>query len=221
MNGLDVNRWSALRYFKQFRILKYNGQRIHASHYVALSNIYMKRTKKVFLFGIIILIISCTNKKGQDIKQIDTSGRMLDTIYNKSSLQEDILLEKTSPSIWKYDYMEDTIIRLRIVLIDTLSTDNLIAIINRGYIDKVILDFVKVSSDTIYVTIKDSEYLTQRMGSAGSMDYMITTTFTLTELKDIHYVNFSFDYGDHASPGTYSRQYYLDLISSNKMINTK
>ncbi len=179
----------------------------------------MKYITQIILLGIIILMISCTNKKSSDVKQIDTAQKKLDTIYNISTSQEDVILKETSSVIWKYDGMEDTIIRMRNVLTDTLSANNLIALINREYIDKVILDFVKVLSDTIFVTIKDSEYLTQRMGSAGAMDYMITTTFTLTELKGIHYVNFSFDYGDHASPGTYSRKYYIDLISSNRMIN--
>jgi hypothetical protein len=63
-----------------------------------------------------------------------------------------------------------------------------------------------------YVTempIKNRE-ITQQMGTSGADDYMTTTTFTLTELKGIKYVNFDFEEGDHAVPGTYSRQYYID-----------
>lgn len=179
----------------------------------------MKLITLIFLLGTQILMISCANNESSDINQIDLGERELDTITNKTTSQEDRLPAGTSPLIWKYDSMEDTIRRVRYVSSDTLSSGYLIALINRAYIDKVILDYVKVASDTIFVKIQDSKYLTQQMGSAGSMDYMITTTFTLTELKDINYVNFSFDYGDHASPGTYSKKYYLDMIASNRRLN--
>lgn len=181
----------------------------------------MKLFTQIILFGILALMVSCTNNESSVIKQPDNAGIVSDTIYDDSASQEDNQEAKTNPLIWKYDSMEDTIRKVRIVSIDTLSTGNLMAMLNSAYIDKVILDYVKVSSDTIFVKIKDSKFLTQQMGSAGSMDYMITTTFTLTELKDINYVHFSFDYGDHASPGTYSRKYYLDMIASNRKTNNK
>ncbi len=56
------------------------------------------------------------------------------------------------------------------------------------------------------------------MGTTGADDYMSTTTFTLTELRGIKYVNFAFEEGDHAVPGTYSRKYYIDR---NKRNDTK
>ena len=54
-------------------------------------------------------------------------------------------------------------------------------------------------------------------GTTGADDYMSTTTFTLTELKNIKYVNYDFEEGDHAMPGTYSRQYYIDRNKSNNL----
>jgi len=35
---------------------------------------------------------------------------------------------------------------------------------------------------------------------------MATATYTLTEAKGINYVDFDFEEGDHAVPGTYSRE---------------
>jgi hypothetical protein len=58
------------------------------------------------------------------------------------------------------------------------------------------------------------------MGSHGAYDYMITSTFTLTELNDIDYVNFSFELGDHAMPGVYSRYYFLEELKQIKAINS-
>jgi hypothetical protein len=35
---------------------------------------------------------------------------------------------------------------------------------------------------------------------------MASTTYSLTELKGIKYVNYTMQAGDHVSPGTYSRK---------------
>jgi hypothetical protein len=35
---------------------------------------------------------------------------------------------------------------------------------------------------------------------------MASTTYNLTELKGIKYVNYNMQAGDHVSPGTYSRK---------------
>jgi hypothetical protein len=43
------------------------------------------------------------------------------------------------------------------------------------------------------------------MGSAGAESFMITTTYSFTELKGINYVSFDFEEGDHAMPGVYNR----------------
>ena len=126
---------------------------------------------------------------------------------------------QTSLKIWSFDCKR--IVRNRTVKEDELTHEKLISIINASYVDKVVLAFVKISHDTIYVKIKDSEYLTERMGTCGADDYLISATFSLTELKNISYANFDFEIGDHASPGTYSRKYYWDWIEENKRLNNK
>jgi len=124
-----------------------------------------------------------------------------------------------SISIWIYDYLTDMPLKNREVKADTLTVRKLILFINthKGG-EKIHLDYLKSSNDTIFVTIKESTYLTQQMGTTGADDYMSTTTFTLTELRGIKYVNFAFEEGDHAVPGTYSRKYYIDR---NKRNDTK
>jgi hypothetical protein len=119
--------------------------------------------------------------------------------------------------IWVYDYAEEIPVRLSKVNPDTLTPQKLISFINkhRGQ-GKIILDLLKTSNDTIYVAIKKSTYLTQKMGTTGADEYVSTTVYTLTELKGIKYVNFAFEEGDHARPGTYSRQYYINRNKRNK-----
>ena len=67
------------------------------------------------------------------------------------------------------------------------------------------LEFGKISHDTLYVAIPESAVLTQQMGSSGAYSYIASTTFTLTELKDIKFVTYDFEEGDHLSPGTMKR----------------
>jgi hypothetical protein len=43
------------------------------------------------------------------------------------------------------------------------------------------------------------------MGTTGARAFLSVATYTLTELKGIHYVDFDFIEGDHAVPGTYNR----------------
>ena len=106
-------------------------------------------------------------------------------------------------AIWGYNFDKGVPERIKEVNADTLTPAKLIALINS---DNIHLDFVKISADTIFVQIKQSTHLTQQIGSTGAYVFMSTTVYTLTELKGIKYVNFNFEEGDHAQPGTYSRK---------------
>lgn len=93
----------------------------------------------------------------------------------------------------------------RTLNIDSLTASALINDLNAAW-ENVKLVLVKQSNDTLYVSIPDSEYLGQQMGSAGAQAYMASTTYNLTELKGVRYVNYAMQPGDHASPGVFSRK---------------
>jgi hypothetical protein len=92
---------------------------------------------------------------------------------------------------------------------DTLKAETLVSDINGAW-ENVKLVFKKISNDTIYVGIPDAEFLTQRMGSSGAASYISSTTFILTELPGIRFVNYDFEEGDHLSPGTMERTDFKD-----------
>ena len=94
--------------------------------------------------------------------------------------------------------------------LDTFSSEHLVKLINENFPD-IHLDLVKVSHDTIYVNIPDSKRLTEEIGNTGADNYLASTTFTLTELKNIKYVNIELKAGDHAEPGVYSRADFKEL----------
>ena len=91
-----------------------------------------------------------------------------------------------------------------------MSAKNVIELINNNY-DSIHLDLVKIFHDTIYVHIPNSEMLTERIGSTGAEMFMASATFSLTELKGIHYVNYDFIEGEHAAPGVYDRGYFKNF----------
>lgn len=94
--------------------------------------------------------------------------------------------------------------------IDTLSSSRLVDLLNENYPD-IHLDFIKISHDTVYVKIPDSKRLTQELGDTGADNYLAATTYTLTESKNIKFVNIAMKAGDHAEPGVYSRDDFKGL----------
>lgn len=76
---------------------------------------------------------------------------------------------------------------------------------------QVVLEYIKTSNDTVFVRISDSSYLTRQMGTLGSHAYMATVTYTLTEAAGINHVDFEFEEGDHAAPGTYNRESFKPM----------
>ena len=76
-----------------------------------------------------------------------------------------------------------------------------------------------IEQHTANIEIVNDQYLTQDMGSSGAQDYLAEVTYTLTENPGIKSVNFIFPAGDHAMPGTYSRESFTSyrlVIDDNR-----
>ena len=155
----------------------------------------MTRSNVILILVFMILMAACNNR-------------------NKSKKDKEIIGQIP---MWDYDC--DSIFKLRNVNADTLTYAKLIKGINDKYLDKVFLEFVKISHDTIFVAIKNSVYLTQQMGTCGANQYIISTTFALTELKNIKNVAFDFEPGDHAWPGINNRESYWYLVKHKDRLN--
>ena len=92
---------------------------------------------------------------------------------------------------------------------DTLSPEGVVTFLNNNF-PHVQLVIVKTSGDTIFLKIPQSTWLTQQMGSSGPSVYFAEVVYNLTEISGIHYVNFDFEEGDHAQPGTFNRDSFKD-----------
>jgi hypothetical protein len=92
---------------------------------------------------------------------------------------------------------------------DSISVDAIIRFLNNRY-PNVQLKFVRSSHDTLYVAVPEATYLTQQMGSTGPQIYFADVVFNLTEIPNLHYINFDMAEGDHAGPGILNRDTFKD-----------
>ncbi len=70
------------------------------------------------------------------------------------------------------------------------------------------IKLVKISADTVYLTVINDFYLTQSMGTTGAEEYIVNSGVSLLEIDGINYVDYNFNMGDHAYPGTFSKAGY-------------
>ncbi|OSZ81420.1 hypothetical protein CAP36_09350 [Chitinophagaceae bacterium IBVUCB2] len=92
---------------------------------------------------------------------------------------------------------------------DSLSPQAVVDFLNSSN-PNIALTLIKTSGDTIFIKITDATYLTQQMGSTGPSMYFASAVYNLTEIPGIRFANFDFEEGDHAQPGTFTRESFKD-----------
>lgn len=152
--------------------------------------------KNILYLLLVSSLLACNNQADEDEQSTDTF------IADETIAPEEKLIWTTA-----YDSLSGNYLLKQQRQADTnnLTAPELIAGINATW-ENVRLELIKISNDTIYTAIPNSEFLTQRMGSAGAAEYLATSTYNLTELKNIRFVNYVFEEGDHAAPGTFRRE---------------
>ena len=154
--------------------------------------------RSIFLYTGILFLIACNNEGSQKDIPEDT---VIVAEETPASAPDRLLWVSVYDTSKNQFYLKQQ----RTINTDTLTTASLISDLNAAW-ENIKLVFVKTSNDTIYVAIPDSKFLGQQMGSAGAQAYMASTTYNLTELKGIRYVNYDMPSGDHISAGIYSRK---------------
>ena len=154
------------------------------------------------LFVLIAVLISCNTKESEKkANHIDSTT----TADGDTSA-----VKKDSHYFWSsnFDNKGLVMVRTRPLPDDSLTTTNIIQLMNDIY-PEIKVEFNRISNDTICINIPNSTYLTEQAGSSGPEVYFAELTYNLTELKNINYVDIKFRKGDHASPGTFTRTYFL------------
>lgn len=170
----------------------------------------MRKTKLACAVIVLCLFVACNSN--EDKKAEAQPPEVVDTVSTVNSVDSTrTIINRTM--IWSVDPETGEKGKLKApenAKLDTFSSEHLVKLINENF-PEIHLDLVKVSHDTVYVKIPDSKRLTQEIGNTGADNYLASTTFTLTELKNIKYVNIALKAGDHAEPGVYSRADFKEL----------
>ena len=159
----------------------------------------------------VCLVAACNSNNNEPVKT-PPEEEVTDTVSTEPSADSMRTIVNRS-MIWTVQPQDSSRQKLKApdsTQIKTMSSAQLIDLLNQSY-PEIHLDFIKISHDTIYVKIPNSNRLTNELGNTGADNYLASATFTLTELKNIKYVNIDMKAGDHAEPGVYSRDDFKEL----------
>ena len=157
----------------------------------------MKRELYILIIAL-IMIVSC---------QSDSSKNTDENAATKEAAIAD--LNKTLVVPWSVELNDSTqmmeIKKNPAADMSNLTHLDIVDAINYKY-PHTTLEWIKQEGSKAFVKIADASYLTQQSGTEGARAYLAEVTFSLTELKGIKEVDFSFKEGDHARPGVYRRE---------------
>ncbi|MEO8960752.1 MAG: hypothetical protein ABI325_02660 [Ginsengibacter sp.] len=171
----------------------------------------MYKIKLFFTLIVIVLFYSCSSNEDKNAELVEKT--ITDSVTSISLSADSTQTFINRSLIWTVDEEkpgEEKLKKPETAIPETFSSAQLIDVLNKNFPD-VHLDLVKISHDTMYVDIPDSKRLSTGIGDTGAENYMASATYTLTELKNVKFVNFKFPPGDHAEPGTYSRNDFKRL----------
>src|SRR5690606_11633468 len=133
---------------------------------------------KILFFAIILFTIGCSSGTNET-EEVTADAEVVDT-PGISGMEDPALSITTKPSLWTIEYEDQSksekLKKPEDLQIKKLSATDLVNVLNETFAD-VQLKLNKISHDTIFVSIPDSEKFTQQMGSTGSYNYMATTVF--------------------------------------------
>jgi hypothetical protein len=153
----------------------------------------MKKLLPLLVLGLVV--ISCNNNANEN-KEAETDSTAVDEPRQMWAAQHDSTGRLELITIPANEAVDTTV-------------PGVINYLNATF-PEIKLVHVKTSNDTVYLHIDDASYLTQRMGSSGPVIYLATAVYNLTEMPSVRFVSFDFEEGDHASPGTFTRETFAN-----------
>lgn len=164
----------------------------------------------VFVF-LACLFFSCNGNSDTGSTVVD-STTLADTSY-KMFDKPDSAYEVVHPGfyIWDVDADKKTLKKNPELANKSINADSVINGLNLQY-EGILLEKVNFRGDTINLRIKDSDYLTNQIGSSGAAQYIAQAVINLTSVPGIGHVHIDFEMGSHASPDTWSRKDFPGYI---------
>lgn len=151
------------------------------------------------------LELHSSNKKIDELSWKLTSSEAISD-QRKARIRE--LLDGYPAGIWACDD------EAKLVLFEnTVSPPQLEEIIfqlNNNY-PRVGASFVKQEDGNVFIKLKNSEELTEKMGISGARCYLKSAVYSITSVDNVTSVTFDFNTGSHASSGNYGRNDFEPL----------
>ena len=150
----------------------------------------------------ILLLASCQNERSpsQQSEPVDTEAESPPSVAES---------EKTLDVPWIAVFNDSTTLlemkKNPAARPENLTGQDIIDALNLKY-PQIRIDSFSVEGNKAIVSIQNSTYLTQEMGTAGARAYLAEATYSLTEIDDIKAVDFRLKAGDHAMPGILTRR---------------
>jgi hypothetical protein len=161
------------------------------------------------------LITSCSQRKDvQNTTVTDTVAIMPANADSNSIRPNNEIFDNETEAqnylIWKADIDSMLIRKNPDFKNSNLSLDSIIKGLNLKY-REIPLEKIRLSHDTLYTLITNSEYLGEQIGSTGASSYLAEAVINLTSVKGVKYVNINFAEGSHATPGVFTRKDFEDF----------
>ena len=160
--------------------------------------------KKIAIVLLASVICSCNTKDSKETAETNGEPETIEDTVAASSTAPLVFNPESKLYVWKSDY-DYTKTKNPSVNPAIINADSLIRGLNELN-EKILLEKVNVSGDTIYTRIKDAAQLTEGLGCSGAEMYLADVVLNLTEVPGIKYVNIQLKEGSHMQPGTWSKE---------------
>jgi hypothetical protein len=169
-----------------------------------------------------IVFGSCQSQKERDRaqalqRQNDSLRAAIDSMrkdFNLRVHRSANMLADRRTGLWRLDTLSETGRLLFTIEYPNASVYEVAEALNAAFRADSVPQFkiTGIRDHTAFVKILDSGQLTQGLGSTGAKEYLAQVTLSLTSVPEIRSVCFDFEEGDHASPGTYARKDFVEMM---------
>ncbi len=146
------------------------------------------------------------NDANQKIEALGTNDRVTRNDCDEIREWADSMVKSYGQGLW---YPGESIYPVFVKTLKSVGIEKLIEELNARFradrLPEVL--YLGTEKDKVLVGVSDDQQLTGAMGSDGALSYMNAVTFTLGSIPGVSKVEFKFEEGDHAVPGTYSRSF--------------
>ena len=177
----------------------------------------------LYAFPVLVTLFfsSCETQADRDkyqalVRQNDSLRTVIDSLHKAIELRERrsvAMLTDMRTGLWRIDPHRESGRLIFTTEYPNASVYEIAKALNAAFHEDSVSEFriTGVREHTVSVKVLDATRLTQGLGSTGAQEYLAQVTFSLTSVPGILDVNFEFEEGDHASPGTFDRTRFDEL----------